>query len=143
MDRSLGGPDVRNRATRSCLAGRVFDKGDDAAGHEPAAADRPAGSSQLNHLDDSATSRHLDPAPSPGGFDLVGPHPVAGIHDDLDAITLHAVNDPPGRAISPYGAEAATGCPRRGGTRGAIIECVEEATRRDLICFAVHNGPHR
>jgi hypothetical protein len=77
----------------------MLDQRNDAAGHEPAAADRPPRPRQLNHLDDSAPCRHLDSAPGPGGFNLVGPHTFAGIDDDLDAITLHINNNPPARAV--------------------------------------------
>jgi hypothetical protein len=71
------------------FAGRVLDECYDPARHKPGGAHRLARTRHFDDLDDPATRRDLNAAPSSRGDDLVGPRTVVCGNNDLDTIALH------------------------------------------------------
>ena len=76
------------------LSGGVLDEGHHAAGHEAAAPHGVAGPGHLRDLDDTTSGGDLDASPRSCGLDLEALDTAgAGIHQDLDPITLHRDTD--------------------------------------------------
>ena len=74
----------------------MLDERDHAGGHEATDADGLSRSRDLGHLDDAAPGRRdLHPAPRLRRLDLVGPHAVARVHDDLDPVSFHSADGNP------------------------------------------------
>jgi hypothetical protein len=67
----------------------VLDECYDPARHEPGGAHGLARTRHFDDLDDPATRRDLNAAPSSRGDDLVGPRTVVCGNNDLDTIALH------------------------------------------------------
>jgi hypothetical protein len=67
----------------------VLDECYDPARHKPGGAHRLARTRHFDDLDDPATRRDLNAAPSSRGDDLVGPRTVVCGNNDLDTIALH------------------------------------------------------
>src|SRR5690606_21290200 len=76
------------------LRDRVLDEREHPAGHEPGRAYRRAGTGHLGHDDHAPADADVDAPARLGGCHLVGPATVAGVDDDLDAVTPHAVSVP-------------------------------------------------
>jgi hypothetical protein len=77
----------------------VLDQRDHATGHKPAAPDRRPRPRHFNDFDQPPPSRHLHPAPCPGGCNLVGPCAVPSIDDDL---TRSPFTPPTIRSHAPF-----------------------------------------
>jgi cytidylate kinase len=77
----------------SFVGRRVFDKGDQPAGHEPPGPDRLPSPRHLADLDDAPRRRDLHSATRPGRRDLECLDALARIDQRLDPIALHGRND--------------------------------------------------
>src|SRR6476660_8008442 len=119
--------------------GGVLHQSQDPRCHEASGADGRAAAADFRYFHDSAAVGDLDPAPGPRGHHLVGLGAAAGVHDDLDAVTLHASYNVarerrlPRVAVAPAGLTVAatcicptyapfrSGCPARRGRQGAGV----------------------
>src|SRR5690349_24017488 len=75
----------------------MLDQGEHPGGHEAGRPHHDAAAGHLVDLHYPTPGDHLDPAPGPGGRDLIGLRIATGVDDDLDPVTLHRSPQSTGR----------------------------------------------